>query len=149
MIKWRRCDGKIDQENFKRIFEEITFILPKLYLESIKTCDRGVPFNKNFQYYDEYFNRNVESRIGEFISINDLKFLEIYNEPAEYFPESLVAFVEVGNGNFVCFDYRGNKKTNPPIVYWNHEASIGKDVSFIADDFEAFLNMLKEPNAII
>jgi len=74
---------------------------------------------------------------------SELMISRIKNPP-EFFPEGLISFASVGNGDLICFDYRADPKTdNPPIVIWEHEAA-GSDeaVSFIAPDFESFMNML-------
>lgn len=80
---------------------------------------------------------------------NNGSLLSTFNSPPEFFPEGLVAFSEDGGGNYICFDYRqGKKNSDPSVVFWNHEAEIGKDVSFVAINFEVFLSMLKSEEEI-
>ncbi len=72
-----------------------------------------------------------------------------FKSPPEFFPEGLIAFAETGGGDSICFDYRESRDNpNPPIVYWDHEADAGKDVSFISKDLKSFLSMLKEPEDV-
>ena len=52
-----------------------------------------------------------------FVTYNNI--MDIYNNPAEFFPKNLVAFGRDRGGNKICFDYRLNPTTdNPPVVYW-------------------------------
>jgi hypothetical protein len=59
--------------------------------------------------------------------------------------EGLVAFAEVGNGDQICFDYReGKDNADPSIVIWEHEGDEGKDISFLAPNFESFMDTLMD-----
>ena len=81
---------------------------------------------------------------------SDADFSEYYSEmhyyylnPPEGFPKGVIIFGGEGCGDFVGFDYRSNPNTdNPPIVYWKHDAEPGKDVFFVANSFDEFLDML-------
>lgn len=105
----------------------------------------------NIDYDFDYHAVDSDQAMADGISFiyglnSNENLIDNYLKPPEFFPKNLLAFGENGGGNMVCFDYRADLNTNnPPIVYWNHEAEVGKDVSFIAKDFEEFLSMLKEP----
>lgn len=123
--------------------------LPRSYIELIKNHDGGTPKKDTFCYLDVVSQKLRKSGIGAFLSMqtkNTLNMVYYFKQPAEYFPEGLIAFAQPGNGDFICFDYRkGKDNPDPPIVYWNHEADVGKEVSFVAQNFEEFLEMLQEP----
>jgi hypothetical protein len=91
----------------------------------------------------------MEEAIGAYLPLNESEyghFLKEFSNPPECFPEGLVVFADTGCGDLICFDYRqGTDNPNPSIVYWFHEAEPGKDVSFIANNFEEFLGMLTQP----
>ena len=71
--------------------------------------------------------------------------LSLFLNKPEFFPENLIVFAEVGNGDLVCFDYReGKDNPDPPVVYWCHEYPENENVSFIAKNFEEFIGMLRE-----
>ena len=113
--------------------------------------DAGIPICSDFEYYDSYYKCNVEQSIGGFLGFEDEEYniIDSYLSPPEFFPSGLIAFAENGGGDLVCFDYREDKnRSDPPIVYWNHEADVGKDVSFVAKNFDEFIGMLKEPEDI-
>ena len=137
--------------------KDIIFIQKKLdviFPISFKTLIQkynGAFLKKNiFFYTSQACNSDENSSVGMFLftSLESVNFFDhILNrnkkEP-EFFPEGIISFASVGNGDLICFDYRADPKTdNPPIVIWEHEAA-GSDeaVSFIAPDFESFMNML-------
>ncbi len=65
------------------------------------------------------------SNIGNYYSEMHYEFAN----PIENMSRDLIIFGGEGCGDYICFDYRKNQKTdNPPIVYWKHDAEPGKDV---------------------
>jgi hypothetical protein len=148
-ISWLDESKPVSQRKIRNIETKIGFQFPQFFKEIITKHSGCTPVQSDFKYFDKYLNSLFGTGIGCFIPIQYDGYSSIlytFKNPPEFFPKSLVAFAETGNGDLICFDYRDNPTTdNPPIVYWNHEAEIGKDVSFIAKDFEEFLSMLKEP----
>ena len=139
-------DEPVCEERIKYVEETIGVKFPKSYRELIKRCDGGYPIKDEFDYYDEDFEEVLPGSVGGFLTLNEVQgigLLKLFYSPPEFFPEGLLAFGDNGGGNFVCFDYReGKDNPDPPIVYWSHEAEDGKDVSFIAPNFDAFIKML-------
>ena len=149
-IDWLECYGEVSNQLLQDIQDKIGIILPKNYLSCIKLCDGGYPAKSVFNYIDVNDDCTWRTGIGTFLSINKLNFLENYTDPPEFFPENIVAFAETGGGDYICFDYRQDRDNpNPPIVFWNHGADIGKDISFIANNFEEFIGMLREPDDLV
>jgi hypothetical protein len=162
-IKWFDRNLPIRCEDIN-LLKKFLFKLPKKFIDLLKISNGGY-INYDFNYYDEYFNEVLGSGISEIYGIacegpkiknknydqqeiltsyHDL--INNYNTPPEFFPQNLLAFGSNGGGNCICFDYRSDQKTNnPPVVYWNHGADEEKDVSFVANNFEEFIKMLKEP----
>jgi hypothetical protein len=139
--------GAFADQRLELVEKKIEISLPKVFVALIQNNDGGVPDKNIFSYLDVRERKFCMNCVGAFLCINPNQYgdlLSTYLDPPEFFPEGLVAFAEDGGGNLICFDYReGKDNPNPPIVYWNHEADIGKDVSFIAKDFETFISMLK------
>ena len=148
-MKFKACFGFIEPEQFQAIEDIIGVKLPQSYKDVIKACDGGYPIKEDFEYFDTYFNQKVVSGIGCFLRLNDsptLGFTHQFKHPPEDFPVGIIAFATTGGGDYICFDYRlDSAKLDPSIVYWNHEAESGEDVTFIAKDFEEFLGFLYEP----
>lgn len=147
--KLEGCCGKVEKLRIKLLEKEMEIRFPRSFINFIENCDGGVPVACDFQYIDIFYSRNRIECIGSFLSLNftrDNNLYSFWQTPSEFFPVGLIAFAENGGGDYICFDYRqGKDNLNPPIVYWNHEANIGKDVSFVANNFEEFLGMLKHP----
>ena len=146
-MKWFEKNPGVKKDDIGRL-RDIPYTFPSSYLKFLKLSDGGMPDTSDFDYFDVSLKDTVGQAVGIFYSLisGELNLIKEYFSPPEFFPEGLVAFAETGNGDLICFDYRNDPKTgNPPIVYWNHEAEVGKDVSFIAKDFEEFLSILKEP----
>ncbi len=143
------CRKPLTDNEINLVQKKINRILPSFYIDFIKKCNGGRLLNPCFEYYDEDLHDVWITGVGIFLSLSPEQyddFISVYNSPPEFFPDGLVAFAETGGGDLICFDYReGKDNPDPAIVYWNHEADIGKDVSFIAENFEAFLGMLKKP----
>lgn len=145
-------NGFISRELFESTLKELNIVPPKGYWEIVSTNDGGSPITSLFEVIDIDDNEMLVHTLGRFLSFISTGYdniLELHKDPPEFFPEGLVAFAEDGGGNLICFDYReGKDNPNPPVVYWNHEADIGKDVSFIAKDFETFIGMLKSDDEL-
>lgn len=152
MIEWLDCKGTVDIERINFIEKTIGHKFPMSFIDTIKTCDAGTPIKSDFAYFDENVKRKRQSGIGAFLFLNesdDCDFLETFLNPPEFFPSGLIAFADTGGGDFICFDYRNDTNSiDPPIVFWSHEADIGKDVSFLAANFNEFLSILEEPEAL-
>jgi hypothetical protein len=148
----KRHYGSVNKDRVRIVAKELNIRIPSIYLKNIENHDGGVPYARRFKYFDIDLNFEVGSCLGGFLCINPNQYgdlLSTYKDPPEFFPQGVIAFAEVGNGDYICFDYReGRDNPNPPIVYWNHEADIGKDVSFVAKDFETFIEMLKADDEI-
>jgi hypothetical protein len=121
---------------------------PKSFRNCIKQADEATPERPYFQFSERGSKEHRWMAVGAFLSFypdNRWNILRTYFERPEFFPPQLVAFSEIGNGDFICFDYSvsGWDDPDPPIVYWNHEKNPEEAVSDIAINFEAFLKRLK------
>ena len=148
-FKWKKCKGEVTPERVHYVQSQLSIKFPESYLQIIKECDGGIPVHTDFDYFDEYFKSTVGTGIGSFLPLNPSSYGDVLEEnllsPPEFFPEDLIAFAEVGNGDLICFDYRqGKDNPDPSVVYWSHGADIGKNISFVAKNFEAFLEILKK-----
>ena len=146
-IKWDYKNINSVQPNYN-LLQKLPYLLPVQFIELIKKTNGG-----DMDYCFEYYDINLKKYIGTGLScifglgLDSYDLLKEYNDPADMFPVNILAFSVTGNGDKICFDYRDDPNTdNPPIVYWNHEAEEGLDVSFVAKDFESFIAMLEEPD---
>lgn len=148
-IEWFDQNPGLNLDDLK-ILTSVPFAFPKQFLGLLQISNGG-SIDYSFNYYDVQLKELISSDIGSVFAFNSgrdcINLEDEYNCPPEFFPKNLVAFAENGGGDMVCFDYRTDSKTdNPPIVYWRHDADIGKDVSFVANNFEEFIKMLEVPD---
>jgi hypothetical protein len=155
-----RDNGSLSKNKIKKLEKDCGVCLPRLYAEFISDHN-GARFSNNcFNFYDCWRQGNscesmafldlrkikddMESLLEQSTSDpNDPDIFKFY----EYFDENLIPFGETGGGDFICFDYRESKDAcDPPIIYWCHDANEPDErISFIANNFEKFINMLHEP----
>jgi hypothetical protein len=149
MIKIVDDKGSTSLSRVQYVESEIGVRFPQSYVQFILPNDGCYTDPHCFLYFDHHYEKNVGSGIGSFLKMNEdsgycediLKFHNLFSEDLS---KGLVAFGMDGGGDYICFDYRkGKDDPNPPVVYWSHEAEKGKDVSFLANNFEEFLGMLK------
>lgn len=105
----------------------------------------------SFKFYSNLVADEVVFGVGVFIPHNEnsdgAMTMDQIQRYTEGLTEGLVAFSSLGNGDLLCFDYRGNTNTNnPPIAVWHHEGRPGmeEEVSPVAKTFDEFLDMLFE-----
>ena len=149
-MKWRDTNPGINDEDTLTL-KKIPYNFPLSYLNFLKISDGGMPDTSHFDFFDVSFKSMMGQGVGIFYSLvsGEINLIKEYFDPPEFFPRDLVGFAETGNGDIICFDYRKDPTTdNPSIVYWRHDAPEGEDVSFLANNFEDFLGMLKEPEEL-
>ena len=150
-LQWFRKKDSLTLEETTSLNNGVPFIIPEAFLNVLKFSNGG-ELDSIFEYYDISTKCMIQNALGFVYGVNRSEYnfgydiINQHNNPPEFFPKNLVAFGETGNGDMICFDYRINPKTdNPPIVYWNHEADEGQNVSFIANNFDEFIGILREP----
>jgi hypothetical protein len=153
-------DGLIGKDYVLNLANDLNVIFPNLYINFIMNHNGASLSDRDcFNFYDN--NKGCENTESiAFLNIlqikddmeslskqstdnpNDSDVFKFY----KYFDSRLIPFGETGGGDFICFDYRNNQKTdNPPITYWCHDAQEPDGrISFIANSFEEFINMLHE-----
>ncbi|MDR0695641.1 MAG: SMI1/KNR4 family protein [Holosporales bacterium] len=131
--------------------------LPEEYVQFITKHDGASLHVDVFDYFNMSKSRVASDSIGFkqvgtiLRTINSL-LEQSTNDPSdpdifkfyEYFDEDIVPFGETGGGDLICFDYRNHAGNNPPIILWLHDVEEER-ISFIANNFEEFINMLHEP----
>ncbi len=127
-------------------------VLPKEYKDIVAEYNGAFIVNKGaFRYFNRLTGEEEVRSAGMFLPFGQIKnvteTMEIKLQyPPEDFPQGLVIFSAMGNGDALCFDYHKGPDCNPPIVVWHHEAMSTRDneISFVAESFADFLEMLFE-----
>lgn len=120
---------------------------PKSFLHCIRQSDEGRPENHLFSFKN-HAGEKERSCVGAFLSFEPSNKYNILRNYLLYFYHSypyFVPFAEVGNGDFIGFDYsiEGFGDLDPPIIYFDHEQIGGQNFSDIAINFEEFLKKLE------
>ena len=142
-------EGYVSDERIKFVEDQVGIKFPKFFIDMVQSEDGGYPIANydEILYFNQDLGRNIVTGIGVFLSIGSNKnenILEEYLNSSDFFPKNLVPFAVTGGGDYFCFDYReGKHLTDPPIVYWFHEAEPKNSVSFLANNFEDFIGMFK------
>ena len=63
---------------------------------------------------------------------------DVWAQTDKQLPRGLVPIASTEFGGQICLDYR-DKPAEPAVVLYDYEADPGKEIGFIADNFEAFL----------
>ena len=141
-------EGCISSERIKFVEKQLNIKFPKSFINLVREKDGGNPsldFDE-IMYFDPDDLRNRITGINGFLTIEESEYYSIldnYFDPPEGFPEGLLGFAFLGSDRF-CFDYReGKHLKDPPIVYWIQGNEPGKDIAFLANNFEDFIGMFK------
>lgn len=146
-----RSDGNVDVEIIE-IFEKKALIkFPTSYIELISEDNALYPIESSFDYIHPVSKEPDANGIsfygfGDEISSSD-RITRVLNL-SEYGHDKIIIFGRSANGDYICFDYRHDPKTNNPKVVLMFHDEYGDDnrmlVCPLADSFEEFVDMLYE-----
>lgn len=106
---------------------------------------------KNYiKYYDKYFQEKSYTFVSNFFSFDKNKnqvcenfFYEINNKP-EFMPKNLVPISSIGNGDYLCINY---KNESYEVYYWCHELE-ENNLYLICRTLDNFPSMLLDKNSL-
>ncbi|MFP5350243.1 MAG: SMI1/KNR4 family protein [Gammaproteobacteria bacterium] len=149
IIEWEGLEPG-DLDDLLKLEREIGFELPERYKQIAAKYDGARPVKKtDVDFYSVFDKRNDFCDIGRFLEYVRRTYpiqtrLWNWTHKPETLPEKCVAFSELGNGDLICFDYRESKE--PKIVLWHfHGTEPDETISFVANNFDEFLEKLHEP----
>ncbi len=140
---WTNGTPLTDDTYIEQTEKELGIIFPNSFKEIVRKYDGGIPNKPAFVCID-YRSHKI---IGAFYHLGYMNpeeigsVSDISSISGEILPSGVIPFAEDGGGNATCFDYRKNPE-NPEIVYYYHEHPAGKDILFVAHNFDEFLEML-------
>lgn len=152
--------GKINISQINALEKKRRIKLPNEYCRFIVNHNGASLYVDSFDFYDKVYKRNSSECIA-FMKVEKIeKTVEILLNQStndeycsdifkfyKYFNNRLIPFGDTGGGDLICFDYRQCYDCSPPIVLWCHDSceENWNRISFIANNFEEFVNMLHEP----
>lgn len=150
-------EGQIDIKIIEEYSNIIGYKFSKNYIDLISNHN-GLYLGEQdtFRYFDEvvqkkeengiyfyFFKENNTYELGD--SSSSMVYFLMDNED---FQKGIIPFGGTGNGDYICFDYRNNLKSdNPKIVLVHHDADDDEGnliISFLGNDFEEFMDSLYE-----
>ena len=155
-LKIYRDEGIVNHLIIEDQEQLLGFKFPKVYKELLSQHNGMRLDNDTFKYYDKALQRDEENSIYFYAFANqnldrlycsglvgDFSYLDEND-----FKEGIIPFGGTGNGDFICFDYRDNKKSdNPKIVLVRHDADDENGnliISLLGNSFEEFMDSLYE-----
>jgi len=155
-IKVLSDEGKIQNKIIEEYEKLINYNFPLEYKELLSEHNGLYLINSAFDYYDEviqknegnfiyfyFFKENNKYELGD--SSSSMVYFLMDNED---FQKGIVPFAGTPNGDFICFDYRDDLKSdNPKIVLVHHDADDENGnliISFLGNNFEEFMDSLYE-----
>ena len=160
-IEWQKREKPTNPEQIKAFEAKCGYKFPKSYIDLVLKFNGAEVYNYMTSFF--IYNENGEKvndvfGVGAFLAFGEQNvsdetslidwFWENRNCDENYpFPNHLVPFAYDGGGNYLCFDYRHNQRTNNPrVVFWFHEEAgqlkEGLEVYYAANSFDEFLDCL-------
>lgn len=142
-LQWKRAGAPLDEEDLRRLELELGVVFPSSYRECAKIFHGATPTPRDFELTDQRHGRmgSCFSLLLEVAEGGDETVRQCLEWHAEDLLVGLIPFGADPGGDLMCFDYRSVIK-EPPVIYWHHER-VGLDsVSFLADSFDGFIDLL-------
>ena len=146
-IDWIASGGSVERAVIGRYGEQINVKLPKQYVEIALENNGAHP---TFDVFD--IKGREEAVLDSLLEFNPeagpdiFQYYDIFKSNSGI--DRVLPFARDPFGNLICFDYR-ETDSNPPIVFWDHEADSDageESLKFVANSFDEFLDMLYEPD---
>lgn len=134
-IIWK-YGNKVNLSVFDTIQENFNIVFPKEYKDIVLHNDGATPYPRiiNGTFINNFIPVNPEETYNISKSCETLK---------SNIPTNVIPFAQDAFGNYFCFDFRKNK-SNPSILFYDHETDNSDSLSFICNSFLEFLELLEE-----
>lgn len=134
-------------------FEKVADIeLPTNYVKLLESNNALSTEESVFKFHNTFTN-HTDCRDISFYGFGDKipssdRITRVLNL-SEYGHNKVIIFGKSANGDFICFDYRHDPKTNEPKVVLMHHDVYGPDdkmlICPVANSFDEFINALYKP----
>lgn len=146
-LTWEDCEPGASSALIADVEAQLGVRFPDDFRALVQTCQGGTPVERSV-FRVHVRQRTMGSGLGALLKIetisDDLTGLRLDDQ----IPDRVIPFAEVGNGDFICFDYRSPDGDAIPVVYWAHEWNKDESVFPLAPTFAAFLDMLEPPQDV-
>ena len=142
MINFYNQEESIFDQDIQELENLLGFKLTQSYREHILRYNGGRCKPNVYSFIEN--GESTESDLKVFFSLpNELReYIMDYKINNSRIPESFLPIAEDSGGNLICISCKG--KDIGKIFFWDHELEGEDNVHFIADNFDDFLNGLKD-----
>jgi hypothetical protein len=141
-LTWEDCKPGAPSALIADVEAQLGVKFPDDFRALVQTCQGGTPVERSV-FPVRIRQRTMTSGLGALLPIetisDDLTGLRFDDQ----IPDGVIPFAEVGNGDFICFDYRNADADAVPVAYWDHGKNKDESVFPLAPTFAAFLDMLE------
>ena len=154
-IEVSRDHGPVDLKEIENFEKLIGYRFPEIYRDILSKHNALYPRTPDFKFFDRVSGQHI-FRDVTFYGFGDSlpTYLQIdrAQDMDAYGHEGLVIFGTSANGDYVCFDYSSDPRTdNPKVVAMFHDYPDENDkmlVNFVASSFEEFLDLLQKVDSL-
>ncbi|MBN1698939.1 MAG: SMI1/KNR4 family protein [Spirochaetales bacterium] len=145
-VKWFVKKKDISDKEIIKVENIFNIRFPEDYRECVKINNGGAPKPEAYDFKD-----HKEAVFEWLLNFNEglaNNIIKTYNAIKDRLVDNIYPFASDPFGNYICFDYREDKKA-PKIVFWDHEVAsrYPEDaISYICDSFSELLDKLYEPD---
>ncbi|WP_052002357.1 SMI1/KNR4 family protein [Halalkalibacter wakoensis] len=136
-IEWRFAKNPATERVLNEVEKELNIRLPIAYRELLTRYNGARP-KPNVIHSKGKSNGKV---VKTFLNIYPIKggIRDVMSWLKANIPQNVIPFANDPFGNYICFDYRSGKTTEPTIVFWDHES---RNTVYISGSFSHFLDEL-------
>ncbi|MGH1485265.1 MAG: SMI1/KNR4 family protein [Cellvibrionaceae bacterium] len=151
-IEWDSYYGTGNIDQITLFEKKVGLIFPDSYKNIVSKYNGAYPASKDsFEFYNKLLKEKMVIDSGMFLPFgkveksNETMNIKWDHKP-ENFSEELLIFSALGNGDFLCFDYRKEPNSNrPSIVVFHQEGNdLSESISPVSNNFDDFLDLLFE-----
>jgi hypothetical protein len=168
-VRWSGCGAPVSEQRIADVQRRFGVRFPPAFLEWVRACDGGCPGDLSYKVRLTGYEGPLTFDVGRLVTFrepmpldlrkrlrqdhalwDDLPFTpwisieEYCDDPPEGLTPGLVPFADEGSGNLLCFDWRRNRSDlDPPVVFWAHDWIDEDPVVVLANNFEAFVELLE------
>lgn len=142
--------GKTPIKVMNMFERSIGYLFPQSYKDFISNHNAAYPAYNYVDFFNTFMG-NKDCRDVNFFgygnTLSKSERIDLAQIDDGYCPDGIITFAQSANGDYICFDYRQDHKTdNPPIVVMYHdvynEDNTKMYVDFVANNFDEFMDSL-------
>jgi cell wall assembly regulator SMI1 len=148
-LNWVGTLQPVSEDAVVNVERKFGYVFPAAFRTLVREVHGGHPDTNEFVYQDPVLGP-VATGLSELLSVDVREagnIIAVHEWVADRLPAGVIPFGSDGGGDYVCFDFREDA-SRPRVVYWMHEKPPSAAIVPLAESFDGFLNMLRNPTPI-